>query len=61
MSRDGRGAIAHSVFISHQVTRISALGRTLLSYGVGVPIEQVSRHVVVTTDAFRMGWGCYVQ
>ncbi len=39
------------------VAASSAPGRTLPFYGPGGPLEQVSRHTVVTTDAFSTGWG----
>ncbi|KAI2655537.1 ORF V: Enzymatic polyprotein [Labeo rohita] len=36
---------------------VPALGQTLRSYGQGVPLGQVSRHVVMNTDASKTGWG----
>ncbi len=57
-SRDGHGAVVHFGWTSQRsVATPSAPGRILLFYGARVPLEQESRHAVVTTDSSSMGWG----
>ncbi len=56
-SRDGHGATARTGSHSPRpAVAPSAHGRTLF-LRAGVPLEQVSRHVVVSTDASATGWG----
>ncbi len=57
-SRGRHGAAVHCEWVSpSSVAAPSAPGWTLLFYGPGLPLEQVSRHTVVTTDASSTGWG----
>ncbi len=56
-SRSGHGATIHCEWVSpSSVAAPSAPGQTLPFYGRGVLLEQVSWHIVVTTDASSTGW-----
>ncbi len=61
-SQDGHGAVVHIVWPSRRCVAIhSAPGWTLPFYGPGMPLEQVSRHVIVRTNASSTGWGTTMQ
>ncbi len=47
----------HRVTITPMCRRLFSLWSDLAFLWAGVPLGQVSRHVVVTTDASSMGWG----
>ena len=51
----GRGT--HCVTITPMCRRLFSPWSDLAFLRAGVPLEQVSRHVVVTTDASNTGWG----
>ncbi len=57
-SRGGRGNAALTRFRLHRpVARPSGRGQIPCSFGQECPLEQVSRHAVVFTDASTIGWG----
>ncbi len=57
-SRGGRGRVARCGSKSLQpATKPSPRGQTFRSFWAALPLEQVSKHAVVYTDASAKGWG----